>query len=385
MQKTESPGYYEFFAGGGMVRAGLGESWSCLFANDLDAGKARAYRANWGGDWLKLEDIGRLAAADIPGRADLAWASFPCQDLSLAGAGAGLGGARSGTFWTFWRLMQALKAEGRAPAIIALENVCGALTSHGGRDFAAIGEALSSGGYRFGAMVIDAARFLPQSRPRLFIVAVSKDRHLPEDCVSSEPSADWHPPALIAAHARLSDMAAEDWLWWRLPAPARRNVALIDIVETDPAGVRWLSDDRLDALIAMMDANNRAKLDAARADGQPRVGALYKRTRPDGQGGKIQRAEIRFDGLAGCLRTPAGGSSRQSILIVEGGKLAARLLTARETARLMGLPDSYLLPGSYTEAYHLTGDGVATPVVGHLARHLFEPLLAASKIGRRAA
>ncbi|MDH6268460.1 DNA (cytosine-5)-methyltransferase 1 [Rhizobium sp. SG_E_25_P2] len=385
MQKTESPGYYEFFAGGGMVRAGLGDSWSCLFANDLDAGKARAYRANWGGDWLKLEDINRLAAADLPGRADLAWASFPCQDLSLAGAGAGLGGARSGTFWTFWRLMQALKAEGRAPSIIALENVCGALTSHGGRDFAALGEALAAGGYRFGAMVVDAAAFLPQSRPRLFIVAVKQGLDLPADCVSSAPSPDWHTPALIAAHARLSPSAADHWLWWRLPAPARRNIALIDLVETDPRDARWLSEDRLEALLAMMDANNRAKIDAAKGDGVRRVGALYKRTRPDGQGGKVQRAEIRFDGLAGCLRTPAGGSSRQSILIVEGDRLAARLLTARETARLMGLPDAYVLPRSYTEAYHLTGDGVAVPVVRHLARHLFEPLLAALKIGRRAA
>ncbi len=135
MQKTESPCYYEFFAGGGMVRAGLGGTWSCLLANDLDADKARAYRANWGGVWLKLQDINLLQASDLPGHADLAWASFPCQDLSLAGAGAGLGGARSGTFWTFWRLMQALKAEGRAPSIIALENVCGALTSHGGPRF----------------------------------------------------------------------------------------------------------------------------------------------------------------------------------------------------------------------------------------------------------
>ncbi len=117
-------------------------------------------------------------------------------------------------------------------------------------------------------------------------------------------------------------MAADDWLWWRLPAPARRNVALIDVIETDPAGARWLSGDWLDALIGMMDANNRAKLDAARADGQRRVGALYKRTRPVREGGKVQRAEIRFDGLAGCLRTPAGGSSRQSILIVEGETLA---------------------------------------------------------------
>jgi DNA (cytosine-5)-methyltransferase 1 len=29
--------FYEFFAGGGMARAGLGEDWQCLFANDFNA------------------------------------------------------------------------------------------------------------------------------------------------------------------------------------------------------------------------------------------------------------------------------------------------------------------------------------------------------------
>jgi len=47
-------------------------------------------------------DVGGLTSRDLPGRADLAWASFPCQDLSLAGMGAGLKGKRSGTFWPFW-------------------------------------------------------------------------------------------------------------------------------------------------------------------------------------------------------------------------------------------------------------------------------------------
>ena len=134
--------FYEFFAGGGMVRAGLSEGWDCLFANDIDAKKAASYAANWGDEHLKVADVGLLTTADLPGRADLAWASFPCQDLSLAGDYAGLKGARSGTFWPFWRLMQALASDGRAPALIALENVCGALTSHDGKDFAAIGAAL---------------------------------------------------------------------------------------------------------------------------------------------------------------------------------------------------------------------------------------------------
>jgi len=135
--------FYEFFAGGGMARAGLGARWSCLFANDFDRKKGASYAANWGGGDLCIADVAKLTTRDLPGKADLAWASFPCQDLSLAGAGAGLKGDRSGTFWPFWRLMKSLAVEHRAPGLIVLENVCGALTSHGGKDFAAIGAALA--------------------------------------------------------------------------------------------------------------------------------------------------------------------------------------------------------------------------------------------------
>jgi len=135
--------FYEFFAGGGMVRAGLGTGWECLFSNDFDHKKARVYRENWGhGPELKVENISSLKTTDLPRQANLAWASFPCQDLSLAGAGAGLKGERSGTFWPFWDLMRGLIAEQRAPEIIVLENVCGTMTSHGGTDFATICAAL---------------------------------------------------------------------------------------------------------------------------------------------------------------------------------------------------------------------------------------------------
>lgn len=97
------PSYYEFFAGGGMTRAGLGQEWSCIFANDIDAKKAASYAANWGKEHLVVRDVSKITPGDLPGRVDLAWASFPCQDLSLAGAGAGSKGERSGTFWPFWQ------------------------------------------------------------------------------------------------------------------------------------------------------------------------------------------------------------------------------------------------------------------------------------------
>ena len=138
-----------------MVRAGLGPRWSCLFANDIDLKKAASYARNWGESELRLADVAELTTKDLPGVVNLAWASFPCQDLSLAGSGAGLRGERSGTFWPFWNLMEELADEGRAPLVIVLENVCGALTSHGGEDFTAISTAIA-GGYRFEALVIDA-------------------------------------------------------------------------------------------------------------------------------------------------------------------------------------------------------------------------------------
>jgi DNA (cytosine-5)-methyltransferase 1 len=369
------PSFYEFFAGGGMARAGLGKGWECLFANDIDAKKGASYRANWGGERLRIADVGALTPKDLPWRADLAWASFPCQDLSLAGDYIGLKGERSGTFWLFWRVMRALADEKRAPSLVVLENVCGALTSHEGKDFAMIGTALEEGGYRFGALVMDAARFVPQSRPRLFIVAVHEGQPISEALTRDEPHAIWHPANLTNAYDRLSERSKTFWVWWDLPVPPPRRAKFGDIVEDEPRGVEWHSPEGTRKLLAMMSPLNRKKVEHAQRMGKRMVGTVYKRTRMDEEGKRAQRAEIRFDDVAGCLRTPVGGSSRQSVMVVDGDGVRSRLLAPREAARLMGLPDSYRLPENYNEAYHLAGDGVVVPVVRFLAGHLLEPLL----------
>jgi DNA (cytosine-5)-methyltransferase 1 len=200
--------YYEFFAGGGMARLGLGSEWSCTFANDFDAKKAASYQRQFGGCAMRVGDIAAQDADSLPGQATLAWASFPCQDLSLAGKGEGLNGARSGTFWAFWKLMDDLRSRERAPQMIALENVCGAMTSRGGRDFSQLMGALTGLGYRVGAMVLDAAHFLPQSRPRLFVVAVRPDAVLPEEATRSDPSAIWHPGAWLKPSSCCHDQSS---------------------------------------------------------------------------------------------------------------------------------------------------------------------------------
>lgn len=368
--------FYEFFAGGGMARAGLGADWTCLFANDFDAKKGFAYQANWGtGGELTVGDIRSLKVADLPGQPDLVWGSFPCQDLSLAGAGAGLEGERSGTFYPFWSVVEGLIRDRRAPRMVAVENVCGALTSHGGKDFEAICRTFAEGGYRYGALVINAELFVPQSRPRLFVVGVHQEVEIPAELLSPEPIDPFHTRALRRAVAALPEAVTGSMVWWNLPTPERRTETFADLIEDDPESVDWHTQLETKRLLDMMSPVNAAKVAAARRAGRRMVGGVYRRTRPDASGAKVQRAEVRFDDIAGCLRTPAGGSSRQIILVVDGHRIRSRLISSRETARLMGLPDAYALPRKYNEAYHLTGDGVAVPVVRHLARHIFEPVI----------
>jgi len=377
--------FYEFFAGGGMARKGLGAGWTCTFANDVDFRKGLTYRANFGSGELKVGDVRSVTLDDLPGVADLVWASFPCQDLSLAGGGAGLKGERSGTFYPFWDVMMALIEDGRAPAIIALENVRGTLSSHGGKDFQVICKTFTDAGYRLGPLMIDAALFLPQSRPRLFMIGVRDDIEIDPALLSPGPVAPFHTRGLCRAVDAVPKPARARLLWWNLPTPARRVRAFADEIEDTPESVAWHTPEETRRLLAMMSPINLAKVEAARRAGRRMVGGVYRRTRPDDNGAKVQRAEIRFDDVSGCLRTPAGGSSRQVIVVVDGAKVRSRLISARETARLMGLKDDYKLPKTYNEAYHLTGDGVAVDVVRHLARHIFEPLLARNARAREVA
>jgi DNA (cytosine-5)-methyltransferase 1 len=374
--------FLEFFAGGGMARAGLGNGWRCLFANDFDEKKVSAYKANWGADDITRCDVADLATSDLPAEAvDLVWASFPCQDLSLAGGCRGLGceggdsRTRSGAFWPFWNLARRLVERGRAPRTIVLENVLGCLTSHGGRDFTAIASALSDSYYTFGATVIDASHFVPQSRPRVFFIAACRDQTIPKHLVGAGPQKPWHPRALVHAHEGMDAQAKRQWVWWNLEQPATRNSAFADLIEDAPTSVAWRTPAQTNYLLELMSPLNRRKVEDAIKSGRRTVGSVYRRTRPDERGVSRQRAEARFDDVAGCLRTPAGGSSRQTILVVEGRSVRSRLLSPREAARLMGLGDDYALPERYNDAYHVCGDGVCAPVVRHIAANILEPIL----------
>lgn len=367
-------GFYDFFAGGGMAHIGLGERWQCLLANDYDAKKAESYRRNFPPGYELIErDVFDLTVDDLPPGAKLAWASFPCQDLSLAGKGRGLNGHRSGSFWGFWRLMAELLYQGRPLPIIVLENVTGTISANKGEDFRTLLETLTAAGYRVGPLVINAYHFVPQSRPRLFIVAV-REHVITEGLTHSFPQSLWHPKVLQRAYTQLPHAIQQSWIWWRLPIPETREHQLIDILETNPTGVKWHTAEQTQRLLDLMDENNRAKVVWAQQQKKRIAGTIYKRIRRDKDGRRHQRAELRLDGISGCLRTARGGSSRQIVMIIEGDRIQSRLISPREGARLMGLPDSYKLPEKYNEAFNLLGDGLAVPVISWLERFLLRPL-----------
>lgn len=348
--------YLEFFAGSGLVAQGLKNSFKPIWANDIDDKKGAVYTANHTKKHFHLGSISDVEGSDLP-TASLAWASFPCQDLSLAGQAGGINGKRSGLVWEWLRIIDEM-GEGAPPVLVA-ENVLGLVSSAGGAHYKQLHAALVQRGYQVGAMLLDAVRFVPQSRPRIFVVAVRNDIAIPQELVSATPT--WlHPEAVRRAANGL-----EDWVWWHMPEPPARKHDLPDVIEFDAEYSNLESDERNLGLISPRHAN----LLNAIPKKQLVVAPGYKRTR----NGK-QVLELRFDNVAGCLRTPSGGSSRQLLVIRKNGKLQSRLLTVRETARLMGAPDSYKIPGSYNDGYKAMGDAVAVPVAKWLATKLLLPL-----------
>ncbi len=375
--------FYEFFAGGGMARAGLGEKWECCFANDIDRVKALTYKKNWGPEHFDDRDVREVKVRDLKRSVDLAWASFPCQDLSIAGNGLGIGTSnsdavtRSGAVWPFLDLMCELVIESRQPPLIVLENVLGLITLEGGKDFSTICTQLLDMGYRCGAVILDAKYFLPQSRPRVFIIAINGNIRLPKNLTTQIPLENWHPPILFRAYKALPKAVQEQWVWWDLGiAPILPKNALDEVIDFNDA--HWHAPEETKRIVSMMAPSHMERLIEAKSSNSNKIGSLYFRMRRE-KGINKQRAEISFSDVLGCLRTPRGGASRPRIIVAGAGEVRTRMLSIPEASALMGLSPEYVLPDVYQHAFKILGDGVAVPSVRFLADRLLEPLVAASR------
>ncbi len=349
----------EFFAGIGLMRAGLEQSgWQVELANDIDPVKRRLYVNHFvgSGDHFVLEDIHKLPAEDVP-EVDLATASFPCTDLSLAGKRAGLKGKQSSAFWGFVDVLQGMGS--RKPPLVLLENVAGFLTSNNGQDFKDALKALNEQGYTVDAFIINAAHFVPQSRVRLFIVGkLSKSKRA--NAPSLLPETELRPAKLMKF---IQDNPDIKWdINSSLPQLPAVNNNLSSIVEKPSKNSKiWWSRERVDYLLNQTFDRHLDKIMELKDKKTYTYLTAFRRVR----NGKSM-AEIRFDGIAGCLRTPKGGSARQILLEVGKGQVNVRLLTPKECARLMGA-DDFNLSGSANEALFGFGDAVCVPVISWIA------------------
>jgi DNA (cytosine-5)-methyltransferase 1 len=357
----------EFFAGIGLMRMGLdAEGWATVWANDLDEKKWEMYRGNFneGACEFVLDDVHKVEGKDIPD-IELATASFPCNDLSLAGARHGLAGTHSSAFWGF---MDAIKGMGRRrPPLILLENVAGFLTSNDGNDFRDALLALNELGYAVDAFIIDAARFVPQSRVRLFVVGSKAKPDRLREASHRLLQSDLRPPAL----ADFIFMSPEiGWSIRDLPTLPPSSMKLADIIEDVPLNSElWWSRERCEYLMNQMSDKHRAEAEKMMAGTKWTYGTVFRRVRNGRSMG-----ELRTDGIAGCLRTPRGGSGRQILFCAGKGEYRVRLLSPRECSRLMGA-NHYKIDVSLNQALFGFGDAVCVPVIQWIVRHYLSPLL----------
>jgi len=371
--------FAEFFAGVGLVREGLaGSGWRCVYANDIDPKKRAIYEANFpDSSHFDERDIWDLDGVldRLPQTPFLATASFPCVDLSLAGHFRGFDGKHSSTFFAFVEVLRRLAPR---PPLVMIENVVGFLTARGGRDFQTAAVMLAELGYRLDAFVLNAASFTPQSRPRVFLVGVHEDLPAPQlitardDAALGDPwlaaldrTAAIRPPALRAAMRRIALPTA--WVATPIEPPSRRSPDLASVIDVDEHQA-WWSQEEVERHYQMLNDRHRERLDELRAAGERFIGAGFRRKR-NGQ----TRLEVRFDRLAGCLRTPRGGSARQIVVVVENGQLRMRWMSAVEYARLQGADRFVMLPNERQMLFGF-GDAVCVPVIAWIDRWVLTPL-----------
>ncbi len=353
--------YLDLFAGSGAVAIGLGRDFHCEAAIDSDGSKLAWLKAHFP---TTLTVCTKVESEPHNYRTPLVWASFPCKDTSVAGPRTGVSGARSGLYREAIRIAENNKAQ-----VLCFENVMGLVQRNWGRDFKEIVADLDAAGWDCAAAVIDARLFVPQSRQRVFIVAAHRQRcplRLRGLVTADAPSPDFHPKPLVRAASGSSCALLH------LPPPRRAPVALDDVLEWDaPADKLGTTAHRL--FVQSLSESSHDQYSKLLYSGEVHVATGFLRTR-----GGTPQMELRWDGVAGCIRTGGGGANRQHLLVVNGVETFNRVLTAREVARIMGFPDSYELPSAYNAALNVLGDAVCPPAVSWLARYGIRPLLQGS-------
>ncbi len=358
----------EYFAGIGLGRMGLEPlDWQVLWANDISSKKYEMYEAFFPNADLHyiVDDIFNIDPVSVPSTT-LATCSFPCINLSLAGNMEGINGEHSSAFWGFINILQTQGDS--APPLILVENVPGWLHSNEGADFRIAIQALNELGYACDTFTLNALSFTPQSRLRIFLVG-TKFQVLDQ---GPDPIFE-RPQSLLSNRIRTNIFTNQDlrWFYTEIPEPPPLHIeGLSDIIEQmDDTDNRWWSEEEVNRHLNMMNESHYERV-AQFIESEQITYRTFFRRRREGQ----QRAEVRRDDLSGCLRTAIGGSGKQFLIEVGRGSIKMRTMTAREYARLQGVPDEYQITVDGVQALTGFGDAVCVPAITWIAQEVLNPL-----------
>lgn len=353
----------EFFAGIGLMRTALDPlGVDVVWANDIEPMKAKAYLINFPQalNNLVIDDICKIEGGSLPHDIELATASFPCVDVSIAGNRQGIYGKRSGLFWQFLRIIGELPT---IPKVILLENVRGLVSSNDGKDLRDMLHCLSEVGYSSDIISIDSRHFVPQSRQRIFIVGIAKSVISTDAIRGIPPISDVRPRWIVGAHAAHRRGALMHYV--NLPMLPTGPADLSTVIERDAPHADWWEKDRVRKFVDSLSSEQRSRFEALRRAGTVSFRTAYRRTRHG-----VAVWEVRRDGISGCLRTTSGGSSRQALIeLGRDNDPRIRWMTPREYAKLMGAPDYRLLAGTPNQQLFGLGDAVVVDVVRWVGQH----------------
>ena len=369
---------FEFFAGIGLIHEAIKPlDWTVTAANDNCAKKLAAYKRNFPNTVVFDADVNELDVSGVEA-VRLATASFPCIDVSQAGGREGINGEKSGVVWAFLDRIADFQRAGKTPEFLFIENVPGLLSLHEGRSIDLLLHRIADLGYCFDLVQVDACAFTPQTRNRVFIIAVhGQNRFARAGCA---PDVSIRRYKVRETYERSPDLP---WLFFNFPPLPRPRYRLADVLERlAPEDRRWWNAEQMAYFWAHLERHHGPQLCGLTGSGVETFLTATRRGRRRGL--REQIINIRFDGAASCLRTPKGGSSAQFVVSICGGTVRVRKLLGVEAARLQGvcLPDSspdFQLHGPETEILYGLGDAVCVPAVRWVFQHSIEALLEGQK------
>jgi DNA (cytosine-5)-methyltransferase 1 len=308
--------FIDLFAGIGGIRLGLENAGgSCVYSVEIDRFARETYTANFGP--CEGGDIHDVRGADLP-TYDVLAGGFPCQPFSIAGVSKklslgrrhGFADEKSGNL--LFEITRLIEEAPVPPPILLLENVKNLVSHDRGNTFKVIQAVLTKLGYNLNHQVIDGQRWVPQHRERTYIVGLHRD-HFGKERFEFPELPDLPPRTLGDILELEYDLkyVLSQHLWDYLQEYARKHKA----------------------------AGNGFGFGLAGPDSVTRT--LSARYHKDG-----------------------------SEILVQIDGPSPRRLTPRECARLMGFPDTFVIPVSDTQAYRQFGNSVVMPVVAFLAAHL---------------